>query len=125
MLDLAWARHDLGAALRRARRPTDAREPLREALDAAVRIGATTLSGAAREELLASGARPRREGLTGVGALTPAERRVAELAAKGLSNREIAESLWVTRKTVELHLSKAYGKLGIRSRAQLGERLAA
>ncbi|HEX8102649.1 MAG TPA: AAA family ATPase [Solirubrobacteraceae bacterium] len=124
-LELAWALHDLGAVLRRERRPSDAREPLREALDTASRIGAVRLANLAREELLASGARPRREALSGPEALTPSERRVAELAARGLTNREIAESLWVTRKTVELHLSNAYGKLGIRSRAQLPGALAA
>lgn len=66
-----------------------------------------------------------RETLTGPSSLTPSERRVAELAAQGLSNREIAETLWVTRKTVELHLGNAYGKLDIRSRSQLPEALAA
>ncbi len=73
-------------------------------------------------ELEASGARPRRELLSGVEALTPAERRVAEMAAEGLTNREIAEALWVTHKTVEMHLGRSYGKLGIRSRRQLVRR---
>jgi len=123
LLQAGWARHDLGAALRRARRRAEAREPLRAALDLARRIGATRLADSAREELLASGARPRREALSGVEALTPSERRVAALAAEGMSNREIAETLWVTRKTVELHLGHVYAKLGIR-RAQLAEALA-
>jgi DNA-binding NarL/FixJ family response regulator len=65
---------------------------------------------------------PRAE-LQGPGALTPAERRVAELAGAGRSNREIAEELGVTRKTVEMHLSNAYTNLGIRSRTQLADRL--
>jgi DNA-binding CsgD family transcriptional regulator len=63
--------------------------------------------------------------LSGPESLTPSERRVAEMAARGLSNREIAESLWVTRKTVEVHLGKSYAKLGIRSRTQLADTLAA
>nr|WP_246345346.1 LuxR family transcriptional regulator [Conexibacter arvalis] len=124
LLQTAWARHDLGAELRRARRRAEAREPLRAALDLGRRIGATRLADAARDELLAAGARPRREALSGVEALTPSERRVAELAARGMTNREIAETLWVTRKTVELHLGHAYAKLGIRSRAQLADALA-
>ena len=70
---------------------------------------------------MAAGARPQRAALSGPEALTPSERRVAELAAEGLSNREIAETLWVTRKTVEVHLGSAYAKLGIRSRAQLAD----
>jgi DNA-binding CsgD family transcriptional regulator len=123
LLQTAWAQHDLGAALRRSRRRGDAREPLRAALDLARRIGATRLADSARDELLASGARPRREALSGVEALTPSERRVAELAAQGMTNREIAETLWVTRKTVELHLGHTYAKLGIRSRGQLAEAL--
>jgi ATP/maltotriose-dependent transcriptional regulator MalT len=124
-LERAWALHDLGHALRRAGRTVVAREPLRRAVDDANRIGAARLAELAREELLAAGARPRRDALSGPGSLTPSERRVAGLAADGLSNREIAETLWVTRKTVELHLGKAYGKLGIRSRKDLAEALSA
>ncbi|WP_040600681.1 helix-turn-helix domain-containing protein, partial [Patulibacter medicamentivorans] len=86
-------------------------------------LGAGRLAALARDELAASGARPRRTALRGPSSLTPAERRVAELATKGLGNREIAETLWVTRKTVEVHLGNAYGKLGIRSRTQLPEAL--
>ena len=78
-----------------------------------------------RKSLVDVGARPRRSAISGIDALTPSERRVAALAVQGLSNREIAESLWVTRKTVELHLGNAYSKLGIRSRGQLPRELAA
>jgi DNA-binding CsgD family transcriptional regulator len=122
-LDLAWTLFERGAAARRAGRRTEAREPLREALDLAGRLGAERLAVLVRDELLAAGARPQRAALSGPEALTPSERRVAELAATGLSNREVAETLWVTRKTVELHLGRSYAKLGIRSRAQLAAAL--
>ncbi|WP_320671167.1 ATP-binding protein [Patulibacter defluvii] len=122
-LERAWASFRLGVLLRHARRTAEAREPLREALAAADQLGAARLAGLARDELAAAGARPRRTALRGPSSLTPAERRVAELATKGLGNREIAETLWVTRKTVEVHLGNAYGKLGIRSRTQLAEAL--
>ncbi|MDQ3768147.1 MAG: helix-turn-helix transcriptional regulator, partial [Actinomycetota bacterium] len=118
-LDLARVRFEQGAALRRAGQRAAAREPLRETVDLAARLGAEALAELGREELIATGARPRREALSGPESLTPSERRVAELAAQGLSNREVAETLWVTRKTVEVHLGNAYGKLGIRSRSQL------
>jgi DNA-binding CsgD family transcriptional regulator len=57
--------------------------------------------------------------LTGIGALTPSERRVAEMAAGGMTNREIAQALFVTLRTVEIHLTHAYQKLEINSREQL------
>ena len=119
-LELARARHDLGVELRHAGKIVASREPLRRAADEASAIGAVRLAESARQELLAAGARPRREASSGPGSLTPSERRVAGLAADGLSNREIAETLWVTRKTVELHLGNVYAKLGIR-RAQLAD----
>lgn len=125
LLERGWALHDLGVRLRAAGKRTAAREPLREALELAQRTDGLRLARLAREELLATGARPRRDALSGPESLTPSERRVAELAAKGLSNREIAESLWVTRKTVEVHLGSTYGKLGIRSRTQLADALGA
>ena len=118
-LEHGWALHDLGATLRRAGRRAEARDPLREALDAAARCQATGLARVAREELAATGVRPQRDRLGGVEALTPSERRVADLAAAGLGNREIAEQLWVTRKTVEQHLGNVYSKLGIRGRREL------
>jgi DNA-binding CsgD family transcriptional regulator len=119
----ARALTDLGALLRRSNRRTDAREPLRQGLDLARQCGATVLAARAREELVAAGARPRRERLTGVEALTPTERRIARLALAGKSNPEIAQDLFVTRKTVEFHLSNAYRKLGIHSREALGAAL--
>ena len=87
------------------------------------RCGAHALSDRALEELRASGARPRRLELTGVGALTPMERRTAGLAAEGLSNRDVAQSLFLTVRTVEMHLTNAYRKLDITSRQQLADAL--
>ena len=110
---------DLGAALRRAGHRRDAREPLRAGLDAAAAAGALALVRRADAELQATGARPRRLRLSGADALTPSERRVAELAATGRSNPEIAQLLFVTRRTVETHLTSAYRKLDVRSREQL------
>ncbi len=80
---------------------------------------ATRLADHAWQELLAAGARPRRKELRGVASLTPSERRIAELAAAGGTNREIAQALFVTAKTVETHLGHAYTKLGISSRLDL------
>jgi DNA-binding NarL/FixJ family response regulator len=110
---------ELGAALRRDGQRAAAREPLAEALDLSVRCGARRLTGRAREELKATGARPRRAWRTGVEALTPSELRIVRLAAAGATNREIAHELYVTLKTVEGHLSRAYTKLGIEGRAEL------
>jgi DNA-binding CsgD family transcriptional regulator len=115
---------DLGAALRRSGRRRDAREPLREALDLGRRCGATALTDRALDELLAAGGRPRRHELTGAMALTPSERRVTALAAEGLSNPQIAQALFVTRRTVEQHLTNAYRKLEISSRDELVSALA-
>ena len=118
-LDLAKSLAALGTGLRLARRPTEAREPLQGALDMAGVFGATVLAEHARIELQATGARPRVDALSGVGALTASERRVAEAAAQGQSNKDIAQALYVTPKTIEVHLSNAYRKLGIRSRREL------
>jgi DNA-binding CsgD family transcriptional regulator len=119
LLELAHSLAELGAALRRAGQPAAAREALAEALDLAARCGARRLAARAREELKATGARPRRAWRTGVEALTPSELRIVRLAAEGRTNREIAHELYVTLKTVEGHLSRAYAKLGIEGRAEL------
>jgi DNA-binding CsgD family transcriptional regulator len=124
-LDRARALIDLGATLRRATRRRDAREPLKLGLDLAGRCGALALAQRAREELVAVGARPRRDAATGRHALTVRESQVAGLAAQGMSNREIAEALFVTVKTVEWHLKHAYRKLGVGSRRELGTALLA
>jgi len=123
-LDLAKALAAYGAALRHAKRPGDAREPLRAALELAVACDAPALAEHVRTELYAAGARPRTDALAGVAALTASERRVAERAAAGETNRDIAQALFVTPKTVEVHLSNAYRKLGIRSRRELAGVLA-
>ncbi|WP_170178944.1 helix-turn-helix transcriptional regulator [Solirubrobacter pauli] len=124
-LDHARCLVDLGAALRRANQRAAAREPLREGLELARRCGADALVRRAHEELVVAGGRPRRQMFSGPDALTPGERRVAELAGDGLSNREIAQLLYVTTKTVDNHLARVYGKLGISSRAQLADALPA
>ncbi len=118
-LEHAKARTVLGATLRRANRRTDAREQLRQGLELATLCGAAPLAARAETELLATGARPRRISLSGVASLTPSERRVADMAAEGPTNREIAQALFVTSRTVEVHLTSIYGKLGISSRSQL------
>jgi DNA-binding CsgD family transcriptional regulator len=118
-LELAHSLTELGAAVRRARHRTAAGELLAEALEEAVRCGARRLAARAREELTATGARPRRAWRTGVEALTPSELRIVRLAADGHTNREIARELYVTLKTVEGHLSRAYTKLGIKGRGEL------
>jgi DNA-binding NarL/FixJ family response regulator len=124
-LEHAKALCELGTAIRLERKPSDARDPLYKALELANVCGAGALEERVRSELGATGARPRREALGGVGSLTPSEKRVADLAADGLSNREIAQELYVTPKTVEVHLSNTYRKLEIRSRRQLSGALAA
>jgi DNA-binding CsgD family transcriptional regulator len=118
-LEHARALADFGAALRRANRRTAARHPLRQALDLADACGARPLAERARHELRAAGARPRRPRISGVQALTASERRIATMAAEGLSNPEIAQALFITKKTVEAHLGNAYRKLDVRSRSRL------
>lgn len=115
----------LGSALRRAGHRSEAREQLRQALDIAAAAGAEALAATARAEIEASGGRPRRDRLSGAEALTPSERRVTELAADGLTNRQIAQTLYLSPKTVEMHLSHAYRKLAVSSRDQLSRALAA
>jgi DNA-binding CsgD family transcriptional regulator len=118
-LELARTLTEHGAALRRDGRRRDAREPLRRALDLATRCGALAISRRAREELIAAGAKPRRERIGGVEALTASELRVAGLAAQGLTNRQIAQALFITMRTVSAHLGHAYDKLDMADRAQL------
>ena len=92
---------------------------MRQALDLADRCGGKAVAEQARAELVITGARPRRARIAGVEALTPSERRVAQLAAQGLTNREIAQALFVSHPTVVTHLGHCYQKLNIGSRADL------
>ena len=123
-LEHAKALAALGSGLRRARKPSDAREPLRQALEIADVCGAERVVAEIRSELHAAGARPRRTALSGVESLTASEKRVADLAAAGETNRDIAQALYVTPKTVEVHLTNCYRKLEIRSRRELPTALA-
>jgi DNA-binding CsgD family transcriptional regulator len=118
-LEYMRALTDFGAALRRAGRRADAREPLREALELARRCGALAIARRAHEELAATGEKLRPLIAIGVESLTPSERRTAGLAAEGLTNREIAQTLFLSVKTVESHLRGAYRKLDVRSREEL------
>lgn len=118
-LEHAKACMELGAALHRANRRAEGREQLRQALHLATLCGAAPLAARAEIALRATGARPRRIALRGVESLTPSERRVAKLAADGPTNREIAQALFVTPRTVEVHLTNVYRKLEIDSRSQL------
>jgi DNA-binding CsgD family transcriptional regulator len=122
-LALAHVLVDQGAHLRRAGRRTDAQLPLRRGLELADRMRAAPLADTARQELRATGARPRRAAHTGVDALTPSERRVAQLAADGLTTPQIAQALFVTPKTIQTHLTHTYRKLDITSRRQLAAEL--
>jgi DNA-binding CsgD family transcriptional regulator len=123
-LEHARALIDLGAALRRANRRTEARGPLRRGLDLAHRCGARLVAERAAHELRATGAKPRKLVVTGVDSLTATELRIATMAADGLSNREIAQTAYLSLKTVEMHLSRTYRKLSIASRRELPRALA-
>ena len=118
-LELARALSDYGGALRRAGRRVQARAELERALDLAHHCGARRIAARARDELIAAGAKPRRDAITGRDSLTAAELRVARLAAEGLTNRKIAQALFITTKTAKGHLSRVYLKLGISRRGEL------
>jgi DNA-binding CsgD family transcriptional regulator/Flp pilus assembly protein TadD len=114
---------ELGAAIRRAGRRADAREPLRQALELARACGAEAVAVRAHEELVTAGARPRRDPVESRSNLTASELRVARLAAEGMTNREIAQALFLTENTIETHLRSIFRKLDIRSRSQLARAL--
>ena len=119
----ASAMVEFGAALRRSSRRRDALSLLKEGMDLAERCGGHMLVRKAMRELNAAGGRPRRAAIHGQDALTARELQVATLAAEGLSNREIAEALVVTVKTVEWHLGHSFTKLGVGSRRELAGKL--
>ena len=123
VLERAASLIELGAALRRAGQRSQARRVLSQGLDGAARCGAQPIVVRAREELRIAGARPRRDWSVGVEALTPSELRIVRLARDGRTNRQIAQELYLSIKTVEGHLARAYGKLGIGSREELGRAL--
>jgi DNA-binding CsgD family transcriptional regulator len=124
-LELARSLVELGAALRRSGRRADARDPLREGLEVAAECGADILAARAHDELVAAGARPRRDPTESRSTLTASELRVARMAADGMTNREIAQALFLTEKTIEVHLTRVYRKLEIQSRTQLARALPA
>jgi DNA-binding CsgD family transcriptional regulator len=119
MLERARSLVEWGAGLRRVGRRRDARLALSRGLDTAARCGARQVIAYAREELRVAGARPRRDWTSGVEALTPSELRIVKLAREGRSNRQIAQDLYLSIKTVEGHLARAYGKLDITARSEL------
>ncbi len=122
-LEFARAHVGLGRGLRRAGQRIGARHHLGIGLDLAHRCGAMRLETEIREELMAAGARPRRAAVSGVESLTPTELRVAQLAAQGLSNNEIAELMFVSRNTIAWHLRNIYRKVQVESREQLAQRI--
>jgi DNA-binding CsgD family transcriptional regulator/exonuclease VII small subunit len=123
LLERALSLVELGAALRRRARNLEARDRLRGGLELADRCGARPLSERAHQELIAAGARPRSRALVGTDSLTPSERRIAGMAAEGMTNRQIAQALFVTPRAVEMHLSNSFRKLDIKSRTQLPKSL--
>jgi DNA-binding NarL/FixJ family response regulator len=110
--------------LRREGRRVDARAQLRAALDQFVSMGMEAFAERARKELLATGEKARKRTVETRDDLTPQERQIAQLACDGLSNPEIGARLFLSPRTVEWHLRKVFGKLGIRSRHQLANVLA-
>ena len=109
----------LGSVQRRMKKRSDARETFEDALETFERIGAVLWAERVRDEVRRISGRAKTPG-----ALTPAEERVAALVAEGKTNREVAAALFLSDRTVEGHLSHVFGKLGVRSRAQLARALA-
>lgn len=109
-----------GEWLRRQRRPADARAPLREARDLFDALGASPWSNRARQELRASGETSRQRTEKAWETLTPQELHIAQLAAAGLSNKEIGTRLYLSHRTVGYHLGQIFAKTGIKSRSSLG-----
>lgn len=118
-VEYARALIELGASLRRSGKRAAARKPLSDGLKLARAGEAVPLAERAFEELRASGAHPRKVLRTGLDALTASEHRVAVLAASGMSNREIAQELFISPRTVEFHLRQIFAKLGASSRTEL------
>ena len=123
-LELALSLVELGTAERRANRKITARDLLQEGMALAHSCGAHALQDRALQELLSAGARPRRPPASDRDTLSPSELRIAGLASAGQTNRQIAQHLFITQKTVEGHLARVFRKLQIDSRAQLPAALA-
>lgn len=124
-LELARTLTELGAAMRRQNQRADARPILRRAIELADGCGADTrVASRARVELAACGGRAPKSERTGLAALTPSERRVVDLVATGLTNPQVAQQLFISRRTVETHLARSYAKLGIGGRGELAAALA-
>jgi DNA-binding NarL/FixJ family response regulator len=122
-IELARSLIRLGAEIARQKRRREAREPLTEAMKLAQECGATWIEEQARTGLVSTGARPRRRALSGAESLTPSELRVAGLVASGMTNREAAQALFVSEKTIEGHLGRIFRKLEITSRTELAAQL--
>ncbi len=123
VLDTVRVRLELGSTLSRQGARVAARDQLRPALAEADAVGAMPLAARARRELVATGLRPRQAAIEGAAALTPRQREICALAAAGKGNREIAQALFLSIKTVETHLAAGYRKLGISSREDLATAL--
>jgi ATP/maltotriose-dependent transcriptional regulator MalT len=108
-----------GVWLRRQRRMADSRAPLRAARETFDALGAIPWSERARQELRASGETSRRRATEARDRLTPQELQIAQMAAEGLTNREIGQKLYVSHRTVGAHLHRIFPKLGVTSRTQL------
>jgi DNA-binding CsgD family transcriptional regulator len=120
---VARAQLAYGVWLRRRRRMTQSRAPLREAAETFDALGLLRYAERARRELRASGETVRRRDPGAWAQLSPQELQIAQLAAEGLSNREIGEQLYLSHRTVESHLYRLFPKLGVTSRAQLRDAL--
>ena len=113
-----------GRWLRRSRRIAESRAPLRAARHSFDALGFTSLAETARQELRASGETSVQRTPNVRDQLTAQELQIAEMAAQGLSNREIGQKLYLSHRTVESHLYRIFPKLGITTRAQLRDALA-
>ena len=120
---VARAQLAYGEWLRRHRRMTQSRAPLREAAETFEALGLLRYAERARRELRASGETVRRRDPGAWAQLSPQELQIAQLAADGLSNREIGEQLYLSHRTVESHLYRLFPKIGITSRAQIRDAL--
>ncbi|MEU8438240.1 LuxR C-terminal-related transcriptional regulator [Streptomyces sp. NPDC029216] len=118
-LELARAEYQLGRELLALGDARAARGHLRQAIELATRCGSHALTATARDTLVTAGGRMPQLAVAPVDSLTPSERRIATLAQRGHSNKKIAEALFITPRTVEMHLTNVYRKLGVRGRGDL------